>query len=130
MGWLTDFDLVRIVDEAVSATMDRIQADIPGRIERGQRPSGGPQKPNTPRVARAKQKKLGHSTPLLGKDRILSDAARWRKQRRGLGDYTLSPPDERVSIIPHLDALGYELGIPADAPKWLQDELRKRLRKR
>lgn len=128
MAWPDD--LAQLVDEAVKATVERIRADIPGRIERGQRPSGGPQKPNTPRVARAKQKKLGHSTPLLGKDRILSDAARWRLKKRALADYALAPPDERANIIPYLDALGYEFGVPKEAAVWLREELQKRLRKR
>jgi hypothetical protein len=118
------------VRDSVAAVADRVRLNQRTMIDARKAPSGKPQKANTPATAKAKQKRLGHDIPLKDQG-ILSDPDRYRTTIED-GGYTVTihPPDERQAIIPHLRNKNYEvMEMPADAQKWMDEELKKRVPK-
>lgn len=117
--------------DALRATAERVRADVRPRIQSGRAPSGGPQRPNTSRTSAVKARRYGHATPLLA-DGVLSDPDRYRVVGGADGwTYIIHPPQERAQVIGYLRDRGYEVfEVPAEAVKWLAEELRGRLPKR
>jgi len=97
------FDEVKRLGRALDREIERVAtlvvAEATHNIKRGKAPSGIRQK--KPRVAqrRAKEKRLGHSTPLIGRERKLIDPTRWRikpiRTKNGMARKIL-PPAERM----------------------------------
>lgn len=97
------------VDTAMKLAADQSGVDAAQRTLAGIGPDGNPQKPNEPATIRRKQATLGHSIPLVGKERSFATPAEYDVKRNGPMDYQVSPPANRVAIIPHLVALGYRI---------------------
>lgn len=113
---------------AIKATATRVQKDMRPRIDARKTPSGGGQQANSPRYAAVKARKLGHTTPLLGAQGILRDPDSYRVVQADGWSWIIYPPNERLNVIQWLRQRGYEwFELPAEAPKWLDEELKQRL---
>lgn len=118
------------VQGSVAAVADRVRLNQRPMIDARKAPSGKPQKANAPATAKAKQKRLGHDIPLKDSG-ILSDPDRYRTTVEDGGfTVTIHPPDERLPTIPHLRNKNYSvMEMPADAQKWMGEELKNRVPK-
>lgn len=113
---------------AIKATATRTQRDMRERIDARRTPSGGAQQANSARYAAVKARRLGHSVPLHGRQGILRDPSRYQVKQQDGWTYIIYPPPERATVIEWLRQRGYEwFEMPADAVKWLHEELKVRL---
>lgn len=109
---------------AARSTARFARDDITGRLSRGIKTDGSPQKQNAPSTRERKRRALGHDTPLVGSKRpILSNASKWKINRAG-DEIVLSPPAARADIIEDLEARGYEIpGISKETIEHALSEL-------
>jgi hypothetical protein len=99
-------DLLRLAQDAADETARQVPIDLTRRIEMRLTPDGGAQRPNSARYARQKQKKYGHSIPLL-RDGILQDHSLYQVIREGLDSWRIKPPIARAQVIEWLQSRGY-----------------------
>jgi hypothetical protein len=98
------------VDRAMAEAAQQSALDAAERTLAGIGPDGQAQKANATATIEQKRRTLGHSTPLVGKERRFATAGEYRVERVGPMSYRLLPPTSRIPVIPHLVALGYRIG--------------------
>lgn len=113
---------------SLKATAKRTQQDMRPRIDSRKTPQGGGQRADSPAYAAVKARRLGHTTPLHGKEGILRDPDEYRVVQDGAWCWILYPPARRLNVIQWLRQRGFEwFEVPKEAARWLQDELKARL---
>ena len=106
-----------------------VQAVCAG-ILAGVAPTGEGQRQNAESTRGRKQRDLGHSIPLVGEGRTLSNPGMWRVETVDEGTSIALPADRRVAV-ERLRAMGYLIGgVPASAWLVIEDLARSALAKR
>lgn len=129
--------LERAIQEALEGGAVALVEEMTERIKAGQAPGGGAQRQNTKGTRRYKVRTLGHSTPLVGAEKILSNAKLWQievvSSVVGTGRdarVEIRPPLERRDVARWLTDLGYSVvDLPTTADQILRDSLDDALRR-
>ena len=100
-------ELLDAARKAIHETAKQVPIDQARRISMRLTPSGEAQKANTPKVAKAKMKRLGHSIPLRDQG-VLATPSKYTIKKQGPSNYKISLPASRVQVLQYLRRLDYK----------------------
>lgn len=127
MALMITEDVKEAIIRALESTTYRIVEQQGELIEQQLTPSGKPQKQNSAKWAKIKQKKLGHTTPLKAFEEVLINPDNYKVEffdDVGEFGYLIYPPESRALVIMQLRDLEYELfEIPEGSEEMLENNV-------
>lgn len=104
-------------ERAASWAVDYLAKAYTDLIKDGRAFDGSRQKQNAPATRLQKQRRRGHSIPLVDSGRLSTPSA-WRKTKKRK-EHGLAPPADRERILSYLEDMGYKVdGLP---PGFMKD---------